>query len=300
MRLQQAELNARLAVLEAQRGAMGQRAVQAGEQGHGYGDQATSTNDQLRLIDEQISSLIPLAEKGFVSKSRIRDLERQRAELRGQSGQFSASVAQARSAVRESQLQAVETQRSFTERTTSDLRQIETSLGETLPKWAAARDQLVRTQIRAPATGTVVGLSIFTRGGVIAAGQKLMDIVPERAPLLIQARIAPDDADDLSIGQRTLVKFSGLHERSLPNLEGKLVRLSADSFVDEKTGQSYFSGDVLLPREQLQLIRRVRGPDFALRAGMPVQILIPLQKRTALDYALEPLLGGLWSSFRER
>jgi len=99
--------------------------------------------------------------------------------------------------------------------------------------------------------------------------------------------------------QRTLVKFSGLHERTLPNLEGRLTRLSADSFTDEKTGQSYFTGDVTVPRDQLLLIQDVRGRDFALRPGMPVQVLIPLRKRTALDYALEPLIGSFWSSFRE-
>ncbi len=120
-----------------------------------------------------------------------------------------------------------------------------------------------------------------------------------RTPLLIQARISPEDADDLNVGQRTLVKFSGLHERTLPNLEGRLTRLSADSFTDEKSGMSYFTGEITVPREQLSLIQGVRGADFALRAGMPVQVLIPLRRRTALDYALEPLIGSFWSSFRE-
>ncbi|MGK6319451.1 HlyD family type I secretion periplasmic adaptor subunit [Sphingomonas sp. DT-204] len=299
LRLQQTELTARTAVLAAQRGALSQRVTQSGEQGRGYGEQATAAREQLRIIDEQIAALRPVAEKGFVSQTRMRELERARAELQGQGGQYSASVAQTRGAARESELQVLEAERSFRERTASDLREVETSLGEILPKWMAARDQLERTAIRAPATGAVVGLSVFTPGGVISPGQKLMDIVPERAPLVIQARIAPDDADDLSVGQLARVKFSGLHERSLPNLEGHLTRLSADSFTDEKSGQSYFTGEIVVPYDQLQLIHRVRGHDFALRAGMPVQILIPLRKRTALDYMLEPLVSSFWSSFRE-
>ncbi|MCU6454125.1 HlyD family type I secretion periplasmic adaptor subunit [Sphingomonas sp. A2-49] len=299
MRLQQTELAARRAVLSAQRGALGQRVVQSGEQGRGYREQAASAQEQLRLIDEQIAALKPVADKGFVSQTRMRELERARAELRGQGGQYDASVAQTRGAARESEIQTLEAQRSFRERTASDLREVENSLGEVLPKWAAARDQLARTAIRAPATGAVVGLSIFTPGGVVSPGQKLMDIVPEGAPLRIQARIAPDDADDLAIGQRTLVRFSGLHERTLPSLSGRLTRLSADSFADEKTGQSYFTADVAVPRDQLRLIRGVRGQAFSLRAGMPVQVLIPLKRRTALDYALEPLVGSFWSSFRE-
>lgn len=299
LRLQQTELSARNAVLAAQRGALNQRIDQSGQQGRGYGEQAVSAREQLRLIDQQIAALKPVADKGFVSQTRMRELERLRAELRGQRGQYRASVAQMQSAARENALQVLETERSFLERTASDLREVEIRLGEILPRWAAARDQLERTAIRAPATGAVVGLSVFTPGGVVSPGQKLMDIVPEQAPLLIQARIAPEDADDLTVGQHTLVKFSGLHERNLPNLEGELTGLSADSFTDETSGQSYFTGQITVPRSQLRLIQDVRGKSFALRAGMPVQILIPLRKRTALDYALEPLLGSFWSSFRE-
>ncbi|MCX8477116.1 MAG: HlyD family type I secretion periplasmic adaptor subunit [Sphingomonas sp.] len=299
MRLQQTELQARTSVLAAQRGALGQRVAQSGEQGRGYGEQEVSAGEQLRLIEEQIAALRPVADKGFVSATRMRELERARAELQGRRGQYSASVAQTRGAARENEIQVLEAERSFRERTAADLRDVETRLGEILPRWTAARDQLERTAIRAPATGAVVGMSVFTPGGVVAPGQKLMDVVPERTPLLIQARIAPEDADDLTVGQHTLVKFAGLHERNLPNLEGRLTRLSADSFVDEKSGLSYFTGEITVPRDQIQLIQGVRGSDFALRAGMPVQILIPLRKRTALDYALEPLLGSFWSSFRE-
>jgi HlyD family type I secretion membrane fusion protein len=299
MRLQQTELQARTSVLAAQRGALGQRVAQSGEQGRGYGEQVVSSAEQLRLIEEQIAALRPVAEKGFVSETRMRELERARAQLIGQRGQYSASVAQTRGAARETEIQVLEAERTFRERSAADLRDVETRLGDVLPRWTAARDQLERTAIRAPATGAVVGMSVFTPGGVVAPGQKLMDVIPERTPLLIQARIAPEDADDLTVGQRTLVKFSGLHERNLPNLEGKLTRLSADSFVDEKSGLSYFTGEVTVPRDQLRLIADVRGSGFALRAGMPVQVLIPLRKRTALDYALEPLLGSFWSSFRE-
>jgi HlyD family secretion protein len=299
MRLQQTELQARTSVLAAQRGALGQRVVQSGEQGRGYGEQAVSAAEQLRLIEEQIAALKPVADKGFVSATRMRELERARAELQGRRGQYSASVAQTRGAARENEIQVLEAERSFRERTAADLRDVETRLGEVLPRWTAARDQLERTAIRAPATGAVVGMSVFTPGGVVAPGQKLMDVVPERTPLLIQARIAPEDADDLTVGQHTLVKFAGLHERNLPNLQGRLTRLSADSFVDEKSGQSYFTGEVTVPRDQIRLIQDVRGSGFALRAGMPVQVLIPLRRRTALDYALEPLIGSFWSSFRE-
>jgi HlyD family secretion protein len=299
LRLQDRERAARTAVLSARRAALGTRVDQSAEQGLGYGEQADSAREQLRLIDQQIGALAPLVERGFVSQTRMRELERARALLRGQRGQYAASVAQTRSAARENRVEMLEAERGFIERAASELRDVETGLGEILPRWTAARDQLARTAIRAPATGIVIGLSVFTPGGVIAAGQKLMDIVPERTELMVETRITPDDADDVQVGQTALVRFSGLHERRLSNLEGRVTRLSADSFVDEKTGQPYFTAEIRIAPGQLHLIRNLRGRDFRLRAGMPADILIPLQRRTALDYALEPLIGSFWSSFRE-
>ncbi|WP_084580315.1 HlyD family type I secretion periplasmic adaptor subunit [Sphingomonas azotifigens] len=299
LRLQQSELDARRATLTAQRGALGQRAAQSAAQGRGFGTQVVSAEEQLRIVDEQLDALRPLAERGFVSRTRVRELERMRADLVGQRGQYAASVAQTHEASRESELTALEAERTFHERTAADLRDVDTRLGEVLPKWAAARDQLARTEIRAPATGAVIGLTVFTPGGVIAPGQKLMDIVPERAPLRIQVQVAVDDADDLQVGQQALVKFPGLHERDLPNLKGTLTRLSADALADEKSGARYFTGEVTVPTDQIDLLRTVRGKGFQLRAGMPAQVLIPLRRRTALDYALEPLVGSFWTSFRE-
>ena len=115
-----------------------------------------------------------------MSKTRVRALERQKAELEGQRGQFAATVAQTGSQQGETRLQILETQNNYYERIATELRDVENALADARPKWAAARDQLARIDIRAPATGTVVGLTVFTRGGVIAPGQKLMDIVPDQ------------------------------------------------------------------------------------------------------------------------
>jgi HlyD family secretion protein len=230
----------------------------------------------------------------------VRALERAKAELEGRRGQYTATIAQTGESVGESRLRIIEARRSHQEKVAAETREVELTLNELLPKLSAARDQLARTEIRAPATGSVVGLSVFTPGGVVAPGQKLMDIVPDKAPLLIEARILPTDADDLTAGHEALIRFQGLHERHLPNLKGEITRVSADSFTDEKTGESYFTAEIVVPFEQMQLVEQVRGGDFALRAGMPVEIMIPLRKRTALQYALEPLTQSLWRSFGEQ
>jgi HlyD family secretion protein len=299
LRVQQAELVARRGTLAAQRAALGQRAAQATEQGRGFGTQVGAAREQLRLLDEQISSMRPAAERGFVSKNQMRELERTRAALVGAGGQYEAGLAQSREAAGESRTDALEAERTFRERTAADLRDLDVRLADVLPKLAAARDQRARTEIRAPATGAVVGLAIFTPGGVIAPGQRLMDIVPEGASLRVQAHISPDDADDLHVGQRATVKFPGLHDRGLPTLDGRLTRLSADAVSDEKTGASFFTAEVTVAPDELDQLRGADGHRITLRPGMPAQALIPLRPRTALEYAFEPLLGAFWTSLHE-
>jgi HlyD family secretion protein len=298
LQVQQGQLRTRAAVLSAQRGVIGQRTSQASSQGRGYSRQVVAVDEQIRLIDEELNSLRGVAEKGFVSKSRVRALERAKAELEGQRGQFAATVAQTGGQQGETRLQILEAQNTYYERVASELRDVENSLAEARPKWAAARDQLARIDIRAPATGTIVGLTVFTRGGVIAPGQKLMDVVPDRAPLTVEAKLSPADADDVRVGQRAFVRFATLHERSLPALEGVVNRVSADSLTDERTGETFYSAEVSVPLSEMSKIDQLRGSN-TLRAGIPVGIEIPLRKRTALEYAFEPLTAAVRRSFNE-
>lgn len=299
IRLQLTQFNARSSVLTAQTGVLREQASQVQQTARGYHSQLAASTEQARLIGEELESLRDVAEKGFVSKSRIRALERARADLQGQEGQFSASIARSGAEAGENRLKALEAEKAYKERAASELRDVEFSLNEVLPKYRAAKDQLARLQIRAPATGTIVGLNVFTVGGVISPGQKLMDIVPDRAGLVIEARVSPEDIDDLKAGQKAQIKFNSLHERDLPIMDGQITRLSADSFQDEKAGVSFYTAEVLVPSKELEVIRTVRGQDFSLKAGMPVQVLVPLRRRTALQYAFEPLTQSLWLSFRE-
>lgn len=300
MAQEQAELAARSARLNSEVGALNERVERSGFTAQGARTQTTSASEQIRLLDEEIDALRPLADKGFVSRTRLRALERARAELQGQQGQFTAVTGQAGREAQDLRLQQATETRSFRERAAEELNLTVTKLGELQPQLKAARDQLGRIEIRAPTSGTVIGLSAATVGGVITPGQKLMDIVPTEAPLRVSARISPADADDVRAGQDVQVRLVGLHERSLPTLKGKVVQITPDSFTDENSGETYFLAEVDVPEEQIELVRGVRGKEFALSAGMPAEVLVPLRPRTALSYMVEPLLGTFWSSFREQ
>lgn len=299
IQVQSNEFRARRSSLVAQSSVLGQQSAQANQSAAGYRSKMVSSTEQERLIQAEIDALRPVADKGFVSQSRMRALERAKAELQGQRGQFQASVAEAQASAAGGRLRQIEAEKSYRERASAELREVEFALGELLPKYRAAADQLERLRIRAPVSGTVIGLSIFTVGGVIAPGQTLMDIVPDRSDLVVGARVSIDDADDLRVGQQAQVRFLGLHERNMPIIMGRLTRLSADSLVDEKTGEVFYTAEVRVPADQMQALKRVRGSGFELRAGAPVAVLVPLKKRTALQYALEPLTETMWKAFRE-
>ena len=299
IRVQSNEFRARRSLLVAQSSVLGQQSAQANESAVGYRSQMISSAEQERLIQEEIDSLKEVAAKGFVSQTRIRALERAKADLAGKRGQYQASVAEARASAGGGRLRQIEAQKTYRERASSELREVEFALGELIPKYRAARDQLERLRIRAPASGTVIGLNVFTVGGVIAAGQTLMDIVPDKADLVAGVRVAVEDADDLRVGQKAQVRFLSLHERNMPIIFGQLTRLSADALFDEKTGMSYYTAEVRVPHKEMASVESMRGGDFALRAGAPVAVLIPLKKRTALQYAFQPLTDTMWKAFRE-
>ena len=296
--IQATQIRTRAAVLSTQQRVLGEQASQATSQGRGYKQRAGTIQEQIGLLNEELSGLRGLAAKGFVPKTRIRALERARADLQGQLAQDRATAAASASQVGQSQLEILQAKTSYQERVASEIRDVNNSLADVLPKWAAARDAVNRADIRAPATGTVVGLTVFTPGGVIGAAEKLMDVVPDRMPLTIEARVSPNDADDLEPGQLAFVRFYTFHDRSLPALEGSVTRVSADAFTEQRTGEAYYTASVQVPLSELRKIEELHGRG-ALKAGIPVSIEVPLRKRTALQYAFEPLMGAIEHSFKE-
>jgi len=292
-RVQENEFRARRSLLLAQQDVLNKQAQGSAQSAGGYGAQMRSSVEQERLITEELESLKTVADKGFVSKSRIRALERAKADLAGQGGQYRASVAEAQSATNATRLRQIEAEQAYRERATTELKEVAATLDALTPRYRAARDQMRRLQIRAPATGTVVGLSVFTVGGVIGAGQRLMDIVPEKAELVVAARLSPQDIDDVAVGDQAELRFSGMHDRNLPILMGKISRISADSMTDQKNGASFYTAELTVGASEMQKLKDVRGANFVLPAGAPVEAIIPVRKRTALQYAFEPLVSTL-------
>lgn len=300
MLLQQRQLAARRNSLASSRAVLSRQAQGVQQQTSGLRAQTEASERQKESLRQQLESTRELEAKGFASRNTVRSLERALAQLEGSSADYSSRVAAAGEQIAESQQQSIQATRRYTEESAGLLRDTQFQLNEALPKLQAAREQLERTIIRAPVSGKVVGLRVFSQGGVIQAGQAILDIVPDAAPLEIKANFSPTDIDGIYPGREAEVRFLSLHERDLPILLGKIRTVSADSLLDETSGKSYFSSEIVVPEDQLRMLRAVRGADTGIRPGVPVQVLIKLRKRTALQYMLDPLTEAFKRSLHER
>ncbi len=299
LRSQRGEMQARSGSLSAQQSVLAQRARQLAEQQSGYFEQRKSMVEQRRILDEELSGLREIAAKGFASKTRVRALERAEAELRGQEASMTAEMARAGEGIGETRMQSLSLSRDTQQKIAADLGETESKLSEVLPKLVAAREQLQRAQIRAPATGRVVGLTVFTVGGVVAPGQVLMEIVPDNRTLIIQAQVSPADADDVYAGQEAQLRFESVRDRNLPLIAGRVRTISADRFTDEKTGRPYFRAEIEVKPEQLSEVQSLLGRG-QLRPGLPVDAMLSVRKRTALQYLLDPLTGSFRHALHEQ
>lgn len=299
IRGQRQVLNAQRASLGAQRGVLGQRAGQSQSMIDAAQYQAKANREQRRLIGDELNGLYELEKRGFVSKTRVRELERAAAQLDGQYGALTAEMAKSRQSIGEAKMQAVSLGSQQVSDSATQLREVQVRLAELQPKLIAAREQVARASVRAPTDGHVVDLRVHTVGGVIVPGETLMQIVPDNRELVIEAKLPPNDADSLGVGMMSQVRFSSLHDRNLPALEGRISKVSADALEDERTGMHFFTIEVIIPASELDKIRSIHG-ESAIRAGIPAEVLIPLKKRSALSYLLDPIFNTFWKSGRER
>jgi HlyD family type I secretion membrane fusion protein len=291
-------LGARRDALTGEQSVLGQRIEQHHAQIGAYQHQIDANRKQQVLITDELAGLKELEGRGFVAKNRVRMVERTAAELDGNYGAFTADIARSNEAVGEARMQMVSMRRQVLEGVATQLREVQVRIDEIQPKLFAAREQLKRAMVRAPASGRVVALKAHTIGGVVAPGEMLMEIVPQNKMLVIDAKAAPIDADDLKVGMPTQVRFSALQERNMPLLHGKISKVSADSFEDERTGQRHYNIEVIVPPAELAKIVAVRG-NTGIKAGLPADVFVPMRKRTALGYLLDPLTQMLWLSGRQ-
>jgi HlyD family secretion protein len=279
---------------EGLRAQLKQQIGQLNEQIIGLEEQAGAKADEIKLIQSELEGVRELWRKNLVPITRLTQLEREATRLRGERGQLIASVAQARGRISETDLQIIQIDQELRSEVAAELREIQAKAAELVEKRVAAEDQLKRIDIRAPQAGVVHQLAVHTVGGVIAAGDPLMLIVPEADDLSIEVKIEPQDIDQMKIGQEAVLRLSAFNQRTTPEIQGRISRIAADLTQDQKTGAAFYTARIETSEVELERLK-----DLKLVPGMPVEAFVQTGERTALSYLVKPLSDQLSRAWRE-
>ena len=271
-----------------------QRIAQLNDEIKGLKAQLAARQKQAKLINRERSSLAKLLKKGLVSKSRVLALSREQAKLQGETGRLTSEIAKTRGRISETRLQIIQLGNDDRTKTLSALRDTETKIAEYLERRRTVRAVLARTRLRAPRAGIVHQLNIHTIGGIISPGETVMLIVPSLDEIIIEARVRPDDIDQISIGQAATMRFPAFDARKTPQVTAKIIQIAPDATQPNDNTPPYFAVRLKLAKDQI-----ARLGDNKLVPGMPAEAFIQTRSRTPMSYLLQPLTDQIMHTFRE-
>ncbi|MGY3532384.1 MULTISPECIES: HlyD family type I secretion periplasmic adaptor subunit [Bradyrhizobium] len=280
---------------EGQKQQLREQIAQLKEQIGGMQDQLSAKKQEADLIANELTGVQQLWEQRLVSLSRLSALQRDSARLLGERGQLTASIAQAKGKISETELKILQVDQDFRSGVAKELADIRAKYAETVEKQVTAKDQTEKLEIRAPQAGVVHDLTIHTQGGVIAAGETIMTIVPDQDNLIVETHVAPQDIDQVKLGSAAVLRFTNFNQRTTPEIEGEVSRIGADVSRDDKTAPTYFLVRIAIPPSELNKFASTH-----LLPGMPVEVFIPTSERTVLSYLMKPLADQVHRAFREK
>lgn len=285
---------ARQRALTEQIAIMRQRLGQASADLGSTGAQQSALKDQGALVAEEASNVETLVAEGLERRSRLLALRRQAASIAGQQSQLTGNAGRVADVMAETRAQMAYLRGQQASEAALQQRDVQASLAEAREKLRVSGDVNARRQIVAPMDGRVVDLRIVTPGGVLAAGQPILDLVPTNAQTVIVARLKANDIDVVNNGLVAEVRLTPYKARVMPLLRGTVRTVSADAIRDDKTNTIYYEAEILLDQQQLKQLK-----DVKLLSGMPAEVYIKLGTRSLLQYLTQPLQDSFHRSFRE-
>jgi HlyD family secretion protein len=271
-----------------------ERVRQLSKETEGLTAQQQGKQAAISIINKELASLQPLLDQGIIPATRVYALQREAADLSGELGNLVASEAQTKGRIAETELQIIQVDDDQRTEVSDQLRQAESEIGEYSERLIAAEDELRHIDIRSPQAGIVHELAIHAPGAVVTPGEAIMQIVPINDALTPELRLAPQDIDQVAVGQDVTLRFSAFSQRTTPELNGRVTKIAADLIVDQRTGQSYYRLRVSIP-----VAEWARLDDLTPVAGMPVEAFVQTGERTALAYLTKPLADQVVRAFRE-
>jgi len=279
---------------DGQKAQLKERLAQLDKEVSGLAEQIEAKSEEVTLIEEELKGVLELWKKQLIQITRVTALKRDTARLKGERGQLIASKASTSGKITETELQIIQVDEGARSKVAEELSGVRAKISELSERKIAAEDQLKHIDIRAPQTGRVHQLAVHTVGGVIGPGETIMLIVPDNDKLSIEAKVSPNDIDQIQPDQIANLRFSAFNQRTTPELEGTVSWLSADLTEDQRTGDAYYRVRIAVPESELA---RLRG--LKVIPGMPVETFIQTGSRTVLSYLLKPLADQVMRTFRE-
>ncbi|GAA3949030.1 HlyD family type I secretion periplasmic adaptor subunit [Allohahella marinimesophila] len=286
--LDRSTLKGKLAILE-------QQSLQLGDQIRGMRAEVLAGEEQLALIEEELASLETLLQRRMTGKARSLELKREAARARGEIASLNTAIAEARTKQSEIELEREQSRQEYRYEAANELRELRGDMETLVQRLAASTNVLERVSLAAPVDGVVVDLAIHNIGEVVRPGDTLMEIVPARDELVIDARIRPLDVDKVSGRQAARARLSGYRQHEMPELQGTLEFVSADALFDEQSGQYYFEARIVMDNGANPL-----WGEETVKPGMPAEVYILTGESTPLQYFAEPLLTAFDKAWREQ
>ena len=260
---------------------------------NGLGSLKSAKEELTASYAEELEDVRELLNQGFADKTRLRELERNVASLKGDAAELAASVSSTEIQIGETRLQIIVTEQEFQNDVVNQLGETQTSLKDSSERIYALQDIVSRTIVRAPAAGIVSGMQFHTIRGVVAPGTPIANIVPQSEEFIVDAQVSPTDIDRVAIGMDATIRFSAFGS-AVPTIFGEVVNLSADRIIDENTGVPYYLARVVVTDEGKSNLG-----DLILLPGMPAEVFINTGSRTFMQYLFKPFSNALARSFIE-
>ncbi|MGO4174726.1 HlyD family type I secretion periplasmic adaptor subunit [Bosea sp. TAF32] len=294
MATQLSEFAARATSLQGERKLIDQQILQLEEAIRGLQSGSGGLVRQLAYLQEEIKDTDFLLAKGLARRPKVLALKRAEADVEAQIATNASSVAQSRGKIAELEDRRRQTVYAWLEDIAKQSHAARERIADARHRIAAARDMLVRSEIRAPEAGIVVGLNTRSLNAVLNPRETLLDIVPMQDRLIVEGEVKPSDRNEVRVGQPARVRVLALNSRRTPLFAGAVTMVTADALIDPRSGRSFYKAEV-----DLQQAPELTPYFASLQPGMPVEIFIETGRRTFAEYLLQPLMLRVQRAFKE-
>ncbi|RZJ85411.1 MAG: HlyD family type I secretion periplasmic adaptor subunit [Massilia sp.] len=291
--LQNALLVSRQSALQSELGALDENVAGLKLQIRGLEESRNSKKEQMNFLKEQLGGMRDLAKEGYVARNRLLDLERTYAQLSGAISEDIGNIGRAQRQVVELSLRKSQRLQDYQKEVRTQMSEVGREVQGQGARLQALRFELANVEVKAPAAGTVVNLAVFTNGGVVPSGFKMMDIVPADDPLVVEGQLPTNLVDKVHAGLKVELMFSAFNANKTPHIEGEVVNVAADRNVDERTGMPYYITHVKVTPAGAKMIAQHK---MDVRPGMPVELFVKTGERTMMNYLLKPIIDRAQTS----